>query len=249
MILWQECVYRDVPTPANCDLNPVVLQSVSIEGTDCGLQDGRFQVVASGGTGTYRYKLDSDPYQPAPEFSNLGAGKYVATALDDNNCSDTLKIVIKNKNGVNIELQATEAGCKTVNGSITATAVSGTGPYSFKINGGEFQSANTFTNLSQGEYAVIVKDSTGCEAGQSVKIGSGISFAGSVFPIIQNSCTLSGCHDGSQFPDFRVFKNIQDNAARIKTQTASRAMPLNGSITQSQIDAIACWVDDGALQN
>jgi len=249
MILWQECVYRAVPTPANCDLNPVVMQSVSIEDTDCGLQDGRFQVVASGGTGTYRYKLDNNPYQPGTEFSNLGAGKYVVTALDDNNCPDTLKIVIKNKNGVNIQLQATDAGCKTVNGSITATAVNGTGPYRFKINAGEFQSGNTFTNLLQGEYSVIVKDSTGCEAGQSVKIKSGISFTSSILPIIQSSCTISGCHNGSQFPDLRVFKNIQDNAARIKTQTASRAMPLDATLTQSQIDAITCWVDDGAPQN
>src|SRR5882672_5961585 len=108
MVLWQACVYRAVPTPSNCDLNPVVLQSVSVEATDCGLQDGRFQVVASGGTGIYRYKLANEAFQPGTEFSNLGAGNYVVTALDENNCSDTLKVVIKNKNGVNIELQATD---------------------------------------------------------------------------------------------------------------------------------------------
>jgi hypothetical protein len=248
MVLWQ-CVYRAVPSPSNCDINPVLLQSVSIENTDCGLQDGRFQVAASGGTGVYRYKLDNEAYQPSTEFSKLSAGNHIVTALDENNCSDTLKIVIKNKNGVNIDLQAADAGCKTVNGSITATAVSGIGPYTFKINGGEFQSGNTFTNLSQGEYSVIVKDSSGCEAGQSVKIKSGISFTSSILPIIQKSCTISGCHNGSQFPDLRVFKNIQDNAARIKTQTASRSMPLGGALTQSEIDAIACWVDDGAPQN
>ena len=249
MFLGQGCVYRSIPTPANCNLNPVVLQSVSIEDTDCGLHDGGFQLVASGGTGIYRYKLDNEAFQPGSEFSNLGAGNYIVTALDENNCSDTLKIVIKNKNGVNIELKATEAGCKTGNGSITATALSGTGPYSFKINGSEFQSANTFTNLLQGEYDVTIKDATGCEAGQSIKIKSGISFTGSILAIIQNSCTISGCHNGSQFPDLRVFKNIQDNAARIKTQTASRAMPLDATLTQSQIDAITCWVDDGAPQN
>ena len=249
MFLGQACVYRAVPAPANCDLNPVVLQPVSVEDTDCGLKDGHFQVAASGGTGVYRYKLNNEAFQPDTEFSNLAAGNYVVTALDENNCSDTLKIVIKNKNGVNIELQATDAGCKTVNGTITATAVSGIGPYSFKINGGEFQSGNTFANLSQGEYSVIIKDSTGCEAGQSVKIKSGISFTNSILPIIQGSCTLTGCHNGSQFPDLRVFKNIQDNAAQIKTQTTSRRMPLDGTLTQSQIDAIACWIDDGAPQN
>jgi hypothetical protein len=205
--------------------------------------------MASGGTGIYRYKLENGIDQPGPEFSNVGAGNYTVTASDENNCSDTLKVVVKNKNGVNIGLQATNAGCKTAHGSITATAVNGTGPYNFKINGGGFQSGNTFTNLLQGEYAVVVKDATGCEAGQAITIKSGISFAGSISPIIQNTCAISSCHNGSQFPDFRVFKNIQDNAVRIKTQTASRSMPLNSSLTQSQIDGIACWVDDGALQN
>jgi hypothetical protein len=160
-----------------------------------------------------------------------------------------MKVVIKNKNGVNIELHTTDAGCQTVNGSITVTPLNGTGPYTFKINGGQFQPGDTFTNLSRGVYAVVAKDATGCEAGQSVNIKSGISFAGSISPIIQNSCALSGCHNGSQFPDLRVFKNIQDNAARIKTQTTNRTMPLNGSLTQSQINVIACWVDDGAPQN
>ena len=249
LILWQECVYRAVPDPASCDLNPVVLHSVSIEDTDCGLQDGRFRVEASGGTGIYRYKVANEAFQPGTEFTNLAAGNYIVTVLDENNCSDTLKVVIKNKNGVNIQLQATDAGCQTVNGSIMATPVNGVGPYSFKINGGEFQSGNTFTGLPQGEYSVIVKDSTGCEAGQSINVKSGISFSGSILPIIQGSCAINGCHNGSQFPDFRVFKNIQDNAARIKTQTTSRRMPLDGTLTQSQIDAIACWVDDGAPQN
>jgi len=249
LVLWQGCVYRAVPVPSHCDLNPVVLQLVSIEDTDCGLRDGRVHVLASGGTGAYRYKLDNGIYQPGTEFSDLSAGSYTVTASDENNCSDTLKIGVKNKNGVNIELHTTDAGCKTVNGSITITPVNGTGPCTFKINDGQFQSGNTFANLSQGDYAVIAKDSIGCEASQSVTIKSGISFTGSISPIIQNSCAINGCHNGSQFPDFRTFKNIQDNAALIKTQTTGRTMPLDGSLTQSQIDAIACWVNDGAPQN
>jgi hypothetical protein len=128
-------------------------------------------------------------------------------------------------------------------------ATSGSSPFFFKINGGEFQTGNTFTNLSQGEYIVTVKDATSCEAGQNIKIKSGTSFSSTISPIIQNNCAISGCHSGSQFPDMRVFKNIQDNASRIKTQTSARTMPLNGTLTQTQIDAIACWVDDGAVEN
>ena len=49
---------------------------------------------------------------------------------------------------------------------------------------------------------------------------------------------------------FTVFSNIQSSASQIKSLTQSGAMPKNGSkLSQTQLDAIACWVDDGALNN
>jgi hypothetical protein len=94
-----------------------------------------------------------------------------------------------------------------------------------------------------------VKDASGCEIEQTVRITSGIGYAASIAPIIQNNCAVSGCHSGTQAPDFRVFKNIQDNAAQIKVLTGNKTMPQNGTLSQSQIDMIACWVDDGAPAN
>jgi len=117
-----------------------------------------------------------------------------------------VKIVIKNKNGVNIELHTTDAGCKTVNGSITITPVNGTGPCTFKINGGQFQSGNTFANLSQGDYAVIAKDSIGCEASQSITIKSGISFAGAFHPLYRIPAPSMAATTAPNFRIFRTFK-------------------------------------------
>jgi hypothetical protein len=66
-----------------------------------------------------------------------------------------------------------------------------------------------------------------------------------------NSCAISGCHDGSvsSLPNFSNLSVIQANASMIKSRTQSGNMPKTGSLTQNQIDLIACWVDDGALDN
>jgi uncharacterized membrane protein len=75
------------------------------------------------------------------------------------------------------------------------------------------------------------------------------SFANDIFPIISTNCAVSGCHKGTGLPDFTALKNIQANAAAIKAQTGSRNMPIGKSLTQDQINVIACWVNDGALDN
>ena len=51
------------------------------------------------------------------------------------------------------------------------------------------------------------------------------------------------------FPISAIFANVQGNAGQIKTLTGNRTMPAEGSLTQAEIDMIACWVDDGAVAN
>ena len=115
-------------------------------------------------------------------------------------------------------------------------------------NGPE-QNDPAFSGLNHGEYAVSVADINGCVIVVTTKVFSGVSFSRSISPIINSSCAVSGCHAGSQFPDFRVFENIQNNAIEIKKRTQSGSMPKIGTITQNEKDLIACWVDDGALNN
>lgn len=248
-ICWQGCVYDKLPGPIQCDENPVVVELVSVEDSNCALTDGSLEVRASGGTGNYRFHLGDNSEQLASVFSGLAAGVYEATAADDNDCSGTLEVVVKNKTGMNITFETTVAGCNASNGSIILTPFGGTAPYNYKIGNSAFSTDSTFTDLSPGNYTIAVNDLTGCEVTQEIKIRSGVSFSGSISSIIQTNCIVSGCHNGSQFPDFRVFKNIVDNAAQIKKLTGNRTMPEEGSLTQAEIDIIACWIDDGAANN
>ncbi len=73
------------------------------------------------------------------------------------------------------------------------------------------------------------------------------SFANQIKPIIDKNCIE--CHNGNQFPDLRTYKGVSDNSVIIKQQVVSRSMPLGGSLTNEEIDLIACWIDNGSLNN
>lgn len=244
------CEYEVVPQEVKCDEDPVTLTLVLTESSTCQLSNGVAEVLASGGSGKYQYMLGSGKPQASPVFESLSAGVYEVTALDDNKCSSTIEVSILNSDGMNITFMTTDGGgCGATEGTITVEAFDGTAPYSYKLDGGTFSSDPVFDNLSSGEYDLIVLDASGCEITQAVKIPSGISYTASVDPIIKSNCAVNGCHNGSQVPDLRVFTNIHDNASKIKGVTANRSMPPGGPLTQTEINMIACWVDDGAPDN
>jgi len=142
------------------------------------------------------------------------------------------------------------AGCLTTEGSIVATGSGGVGTLMYSLDDGPFQMSPEFTNLSPGIYTVKVTDDTECTESFTTKVSSGISFEAEIKSIIENSCAVAGCHDGSSNqPNFLEFSNLQSRAAGVKSRTQSGDMPRNGTLTAEEIAKIACWVDDGALDN
>ncbi len=64
-------------------------------------------------------------------------------------------------------------------GSFDVTPIGGEGPYTYSINGGVFQSSNSFSGLEAGNYVVDVIDANGCEAQVAQEIRCvGCSIAG-----------------------------------------------------------------------
>lgn len=246
---WQGCESEETPGPVDCNANPVLLEVVAVQDSDCGASNGSIEVAASGGSGNYSFLLDEGKAQTSAVFTGLAAGSYEVKVLDNNECSAIAEANVKNANGVNITFNSTSAGCGTATGTLTVTAIDGIEPYQYMLDQGSFGASNSFSALSAGEHHLTVKDASGCEVRQVVRISSGVSFSNTISGIITNNCAVSGCHNGSQFPDLRVLKNIRDNASSIKTLTQNGTMPKQGDLTQEEINLIACWVDDGAPDN
>jgi hypothetical protein len=143
----------------------------------------------------------------------------------------------------------TGAPCGVQTGEITAAASGGNGAYRFKLDDGPFQSSGTFKNVKPGIYTVTVIDELNCTNSVQTTVTSGISFQESIRPIIERSCAIPACHDGSGNISYLVFENIKKNPADIKNRTQTRNMPKTGSLTDAEIEMIACWVDDGAPNN
>lgn len=97
----------------------------------------------------------------------------------------------------------------------------------------------SFTSCQYNKEELVLPVSDSCD--------SQISFAYTIKPIIDNNCLQ--CHNGSQFPDLRIYESVSQNAAAVKSETAAKRMPIGGSLTTEEINAISCWVDNGAKNN
>lgn len=236
--------------PLDCTTSGLTLSSTAIEDADCNVDNGSISFSVTGGTEPYTYILNEGTPQSSPSFSNLGSGEYLYEIIDLNGCSIQGPIAVGNISGIGATTVVTESGCGEANGSIAVTPTGGATPYSFRLDGGASQTSGEFSNLAQGVYAVTVEDNDGCTTVVNASVRSGISYSTSVQQIIQSNCNLSGCHDGSNsLPNFTNFNELKASAGTVKSFTQSGFMPRGRTLTEAEKQAIACWVDDGALNN
>ncbi len=250
------CSSDDVMQVIDCAQSTLAISVVgTTEASSCSAADGEIVVAASGGVEPYTFQIGATKNESG-SFNALTAGNYEVSVADANSCIMLLEVSLSAAAST-LSLTTTstpDTDCLTGNGTITATSSGGVEPYEYKLNTGSFGSASTFTALEAGNYTVEVKDSEGCSFIKDVSIikgETGVSFNAQIKPIINTKCALSGCHNGDNGANrnWTVFSNVKANAANIKTLTGNRTMPQTGSLTQDQIDLIACWVDDGAQDN
>jgi hypothetical protein len=242
------CQQNNITPKVDClqsDLNFVG----NITNTECGLNTGKLEINASGGEPPYSYSLAGGNAQESPTFSNLGAGEYQIKVIDNVGCSVENTALVANINGLAVSANSTNSNCGDISGSINVIAVDGKEPYLYQLENNLPQSSAVFV-VGPGIYELKVTDANGCEYVFSKQVESNTSFALDIQPIIANTCSTIGCHNGSNsLPNFNNISIVQANASMIKSRTQSGNMPKTGSLTQEEKDFIACWVDDGASDN
>ena len=130
--------------------------------------DGTITITPTGGTAPYTYVWSGGYPGFAPgnvsSVSNLPIGYYNVTVTDAGGCG----VVVLN----NIHIQfaftvyVTNSGSTTSacgnNGSIILYGNAGVQPYTYSIDGTNYQSSNLFTGLAAGTYTGYIKDAAGC---------------------------------------------------------------------------------------
>jgi hypothetical protein len=78
-------------------------------------------------------------------------------------------------------------------------------------------------------------------------------FSTDVQPILTTVCSInSNCHAGGSTNSggpFTSYAEVNAKKSNIRAQILSGAMPQSGTITQAQINAFICWIDNGAPNN
>lgn len=133
-------------------------------------------INVSGGTPPYLYSLDGVTYQTGSHWNNgVPAGLYTIWVKDATGLILLFTVAVTEKCSpvIVVTTSVQPANCG-INGVITVNATNGVPPYTYSIDGINFQSSNQFTGLTPANYTIKVKDAT-----------SSIS---SIFVIVGTSC-------------------------------------------------------------
>lgn len=241
------CTWDQATPKFDCSLSPIEIEILERIESECASPTGGFTISSSGGEAPYTFSSEAGSSTDGV-FNNVGAGSYIVTVSDVNGCTAEAVVEILNEDGVNLgEVKVVDAACGSTDGQIEIEVSGGLAPYSFRLNEGQEQESNTFSGLTSGIQNIQVVDSDGCIVTKSVTVFSGVSFNSSIEGIIKNNCT--SCHGVSASPSFDSYDEIKTHAAAIKRRTGNRSMPKDATMSQDEIDMIACWVNDGALSN
>lgn len=119
-------------------------------------------VVAVGGTGDLTYQIDNGTPQSDNTFSNLPNGIYAMRITDQLGCSVTIEAVVDVPALLAAISELVLPSCTDdTNGSLTLIATDGIPPYSYSIDGTNYQDSPTFSGLGAGEYQPSVRDDLG----------------------------------------------------------------------------------------
>lgn len=82
--------------------------------------------------------------------------------------------------------------------------------------------------------------------------GAAKSFASDVAPLVKSYCATNGCHTtgSTKGPGaLETYSQIYNNRTKIRSAVANGTMPENTSLSNTQKNAILCWIDAGAPNN
>jgi hypothetical protein len=183
--------------------------TVTVNGVDVkcfGGNDGSATAVASG-TPPYTYSWNTAPVQTTATATGLKAGTYTVTVKDANNNTKTASVTIKDPADLAPILMSTSTtSCLVNDGTVTATVIGGTPPYTYLWSNGEVSSS--ITGLAAGSYTVTVTDANGCKK----VLTTMVTISGAV-PVNILKPMKEGFESGANIPNGWTLENPDGDAA------------------------------------
>lgn len=172
--------------------------------TVVGGSNGSATANPTGGTPAYTYNWSNGG--STQSISSLSAGLYILNLHDTHNCALIDSVVITEGACQNLVLStnSTNVSCKGgSDGSATATALHGTGPYTYSWSNGA--TTATVNNLAAGTYVVTVTDALNCSTFKNVTIAEPSALSIALAPTAiscsdRNDGTIELTVSGGTFP-------------------------------------------------
>jgi len=126
-------------------------------------------------------------------LTNIVAGTYNLVVTDSQSCSKNLTVTISQSTEIKVTYSTTPILCYGANNaSITAAISGGIPPYQYTWS--NLATTLNQTNLSAGDYTILVTDNAGCKKSQTITIPDAPIFT--VNPV-KKDISCFGAHDGS----------------------------------------------------
>ena len=178
----------------------LILKVVDFKNASCNnAEDGAIELLATGGTGDYKFSRAGESWQQESLLTDLPAGVYHPAARDANGCLQSTTQVLTEPEKLAIYFEDVEpARCGEPVGKISALVTGGSGSYYYKWTGPEnysFQGEPRVTGLRAGIYTLNVADENSCVGIESTGITSTDGPKAEIVSIVSATCSYST--DGS----------------------------------------------------
>jgi len=141
--------------------------------SNCGANDGSFEIIASGGLAPYVYSIDGGITTQVGNgfFGSLFSGLYNLVVEDDNGCLDsTFSALSDNVMTTQVDFQFPATCFNSCDGGAQISQNNGVAPFTYTINTGGSQGNGSFFGLCAGQHYVTVEDNGQCISIQEINI-------------------------------------------------------------------------------
>jgi hypothetical protein len=157
--------------------------------------NGSVTLTASGGNGSYEFRINSGTWVTGATFSTLGATSYTFQSRDTAGCESSTITVDMTKSAPGATITQTNVSCNGgSDGSITASSPLGgnSGVYTVSIDGTNyFNFPKTFSSLSSDLYSIYIKDYLNCLAVYEVGISQPTLLTALISEVVNTTCSDS----------------------------------------------------------